>query len=103
MTEHFLKSVFFCMCSVRCAYAAKLLYISLHGRKITITSMFLGHETAGMAMLFDTGSDLTYLPKDLYGQVLNEVSYFNVLNYQVLLCGLLELIYNFVTAILTLI
>ncbi|KAG0561831.1 hypothetical protein M758_9G110500 [Ceratodon purpureus] len=61
---------------VRCAYAAKLLYISLHGRKITITSMFLGHETAGMAMLFDTGSDLTYLPKDLYGQVLNELDTF---------------------------
>jgi hypothetical protein len=86
VTEHFLKSAFLSMCSVLCAYAAKLLYISLPGTKITITSNLYGHETVGMAMLLDTGSDLTYLHKDVYDQVLSAVSSSNILNYLLLLC-----------------
>lgn len=56
--------------NVLCAYAAKLLSISLFGRRIPVKTIFLGHETVGRPMVLDTGSDMTYLHKDLYDEVL---------------------------------
>lgn len=91
---------FFGMCSVLCAYAAKLLSISLFGRRIPVKTIFLGHETVGRPMVLDTGSDMTYLHKDLYDEVLWAVSSSNILNHLPLICHWLELIYSSVICML---
>ncbi|KAG0561834.1 hypothetical protein KC19_9G096000 [Ceratodon purpureus] len=52
---------------VLCAYGAKLLYIFVDQKRITVRS---SDKTVGMAVYFDTGSDVTYLHKDVYDQVL---------------------------------
>ena len=70
------------MCSILCAYAAKLLYIFIGDRRIKVQ---ITDRTVGMSVALDTGSDLTFFHKDVYDQVLYAVSSFNILNHLPLL------------------
>jgi hypothetical protein len=97
VTRHFLKSSFFGMCSILCAYGAKLLYIIIDKIRITVRS---ADKTVGMAMYFDTGSDLTYLHKDVFDQVLKAVSSPDILYYLSFLRHKLERMHTLVVEIL---
>lgn len=81
VTEHFLRFVCFSLCRMDCYYAANLLFISVGNIRITVWFESLDLENAGMALGFDTGTDLAFLRKDVYDQVLNAVSSSSILNY----------------------
>ena len=74
VTERFLKNVCFSLCRMDCEYVAKLLFISIGNIRIPVGN-------AGMALGFDTGSDLAFLRKDVYDQFLDAVSSSSILNY----------------------